>query len=105
MYPWRDGAGDVRVALGVVVVVDMGGGGRMAHAVARKRLAALGHFWHGGEVVWCVAVASERRMEVALSSRLCQCHASRLSRLPTQPRNLIDVLSGDDALCRASSIN
>ena len=61
VYPWRDGAGDVRVALGVVVVVDMGGGGRVAHAVARKRLAALGHFWHGGEVVWCVAVASERR--------------------------------------------
>lgn len=104
MYPWRDGAGDVRVALGVVVVVDMGGGGRMAHAVARKRLAALGHFWHGGEVVWCVAVASSRRMEVALSSRLC--HASRLSRLPTvldRPRDV--ALSGDDALCRASSIN
>ena len=60
MYPWRDGAGDVRVALSVVVFDS--GGGRVAHAVARKRLAALGHFWHGGEVVWCVAVASERRM-------------------------------------------
>ena len=52
VHPWRDGAGDVRVALSVVVF-DSGGGGRVAHAVARKRLAALGHFWHGGKVVWC----------------------------------------------------
>lgn len=52
MYPWRDGAGDVRVALSVVVF-DSGGGGRVAHAVTGKRLAALGHFWHGGEVGWC----------------------------------------------------
>jgi hypothetical protein len=60
VYPWRDGTGDVRIALSVVVL-DSGGGGRVAHAVARKRLAALCHFWHGDEVVWCVAVASERR--------------------------------------------
>lgn len=93
MYPWRDGAGNVRVALSVVVL-DSGGGGRVAHAVAGKRLAALGHFWHGGEVMWCVAVASERRMYngVALSWRLCQCHASEQA----------SKIDGQEALWRPS---
>lgn len=58
VYPWRDGAGNVRVALSVVVFDNGGGGGRVAHAVAGKRLAALGHFWHGGAVVRCVAIAT-----------------------------------------------
>ena len=66
MHPGRDGAGNVRVALSVVVVNTCsggGGGGRMAHAAAGKRLAALGHFWHGGEVVCCESCDSENAGE------------------------------------------
>jgi hypothetical protein len=55
MYPWRNRAGDVRIALIVVVVHN---GRRMAHAAAGKRLAALCHLWHDCTVN--VAVAGAR---------------------------------------------
>jgi hypothetical protein len=66
VHPWRDRAGDVRVAL-IVVVVHNGGG--MPHATAGNRLAAtrLCHLRHDS----AVAIAKVPMKEALW--RLCKC--------------------------------
>lgn len=67
VYPWRNRAGDVRVAVGVFFVVVLDGGGGALHAACGERLAALRHFRHD-----CRVSAERRRLaweEAAISQR------------------------------------